>query len=100
MTKLAFIALVALGLAHSAAAQIAPVSAAQQRAANRQALRDARRTESPYKDSHLNVTAEHLKRGGTEGPPGAGQLPSSTSGRPSSRHPLFGRRRADLKLKP
>jgi hypothetical protein len=100
MAKLAFIALVALGLASPAAAQIAPVSEAQQRAANRQALRDARRTESPYKDSHLNVTAENLKRGSTEGPPGAGQLPASTSGRPNSKRPLFGRRRTELKPKP
>ena len=100
MVKLALIALVALGLEHPATAQIAPVSEAQQRAANRQALRDARRTDSPYKESHLNVTAEHLKRGSTEGPPGAGQLPAATTGRPSGKRPLFGRRRAELKPKP
>ena len=48
MVKLVLIVLAALGLAQAATAQIAPVSEAQQRAANRQALRDARRTNSPY----------------------------------------------------
>ena len=99
MVKLVLIVLAALGLAQAATAQIAPVSEAQQRAANRQALRDARRTNSPYKESHLNVTAEHLKRGSTEGPPGADQLPAATSGRPSTKRPLFGRRRTELKPK-
>lgn len=97
MVKLAFIALV-LGLARAATAQIAPLSEAQQRAANRQALRDAHRTDSPYKESHLNVTAEHLKRGSTEGPPGAAaQRPQPTDGRPSTKRTLFGRRRATSK---
>lgn len=48
--------------------QIAPISPAQQRAANRQALRDARRTEASYKESHLDVTRQQLKRGGSEAP--------------------------------
>lgn len=94
MIKLSLLAL-ALGLARPALAQIAPVSEAQQRAANRQALREARRTESPYKESHLQVTPEHLKRGNTEGPPGAAaQRPQPTDGRPTPKHKLFGRRRA------
>ncbi len=33
------------------------------KAANRRALREARKTDSPYKDSHLDVTREQLKRG-------------------------------------
>ncbi|MBO2010458.1 hypothetical protein [Hymenobacter negativus] len=32
-------------------------------AANRRALREAKKTESPYKDSHLDVTRDQLKRG-------------------------------------
>ncbi|MDJ0366221.1 hypothetical protein QMK33_13765 [Hymenobacter sp. H14-R3] len=35
-------------------AQIAPTTPAQQRAAERQAQRDARRVVAPYKDSHLD----------------------------------------------
>ena len=65
------IGLLALLLAGPAAAQIAPLSPAQQRAANRQALREAHLTTSPYKESHLTVTPQQLKRGSTEGPPGA-----------------------------
>lgn len=38
----------------TAPAQIAPLTPAQQRAAERQAQRDARRVEAPYKDSHLD----------------------------------------------
>ena len=33
------------------------------KAANRRALREARATDSPYKDSHLDVTPDRLKRG-------------------------------------
>ena len=35
----------------------------QIKAANRRALREDRTTESPYKDSHLDVTRGQLKRG-------------------------------------
>ena len=38
----------------TAPTQIVPTTPAQQRAAERQAQRDARRVESPYKDSHLD----------------------------------------------
>ncbi len=44
-------------------AQIAHENPAKVKAANRQALRDARRTDSPYKDSHLAVNPAKLKRG-------------------------------------
>jgi len=33
------------------------------KAANRRALREAKKTDSPYKDSHLDVTRDQLKRG-------------------------------------
>jgi hypothetical protein len=36
---------------------------AKVKAANRRALREAQATDSPYKDSHLDVTADRLKRG-------------------------------------
>jgi hypothetical protein len=48
------------GAAH---AQIVKEKPAKVKAANRRALREARRTDSPYKDSHLDVTADQLKRG-------------------------------------
>lgn len=44
----------------SAAAQTGEVN---QRAANRRALRDARKYPAPYKDSHLDVEKTDLKRG-------------------------------------
>jgi hypothetical protein len=51
--------------ATTAPAQIAPSSPSSQRAAHRSALREARRVESPYTDSHLAV-ARPLKRGEME----------------------------------
>ena len=58
------LATAALLLTVSAAqAQTEASSPAHQRAANRQALRDARHTETPYTDSHLGVTRKQLKRG-------------------------------------
>ena len=52
--------LLATATAH---AQTEPSSPARQRAANRRALRDARRTETPYTDSHLGATRRTPKRG-------------------------------------
>ncbi|WP_035563735.1 hypothetical protein [Hymenobacter sp. IS2118] len=46
-----------------ASAQIVHENSAKVKAANRQALRDAKRTASPYKDSHLAVNPAKLKRG-------------------------------------
>ena len=78
----------------TAQAQIEPSSPAQQRAANRRALREARRTDSPYKDSHLGVTRQQLKRGssvpvqaGTEEPrfDGASPLPATEPKHPGLR---------------
>ena len=48
---------------HRSSAQIVHEKPAQVNAANRRALREARRTESPYKESHLDVTPARLKRG-------------------------------------
>lgn len=64
--KLAAVALLllgGLGGAPDASAQIVREKPAQIKAANRRALREARSTESPYKESHLSVTPAHLKRG-------------------------------------
>lgn len=46
--------------AANASAQIEPTN---QRAANRKALRDARKHPAPYKGSHLAVNKESLKQG-------------------------------------
>jgi hypothetical protein len=46
-----------------AQAQIEPVKPGKIKAANRRALREDRTTDSPYKDSHLDVTKVQLKRG-------------------------------------
>ena len=47
----------------AAHAQIVREKPGQVKAANRRALRDAQHTDSPYKDSHLEVTRASLKRG-------------------------------------
>ena len=48
-----------------AIAQIVHENPGKIKAANRRALREAHRTESPYKESHLDVTPARLKRGGS-----------------------------------
>ena len=75
----------ALGLWLATPAQIAPLSPSQQRAANRQSLRDASHTAAPYKDTHLTVTPQQLRRGNTEGPPGVANSPQPA---PASRRHL------------
>ena len=55
-------------LAPAAQAQIVKENPGRIRAANRRALREARATESPYKDSHLAVTSDRLKRGASNEP--------------------------------
>ena len=77
-------------LATAAAAQIAPTSPAQQRADNRRALREARRTETPYKDSHLTITAQQLKRGGSEARVAAADEPRfDRDGTPHATEPKY-----------
>lgn len=63
--------LLVLGLsmmATVAQAQIVQEKPGRIRAANRRALREARATESPYKDSHLAITPDRLKRGASNEP--------------------------------
>lgn len=70
-------------LATAAQAQIAPISPAHQRADNRRALREARRTDLPYQDSHLDVTRQQLRRGSTApGPRAASEQRFDRHGRP------------------
>jgi hypothetical protein len=62
MSKL-LVAAVLLLITSAAQAQTEASSPAQQRAASRRALREARHTETPYTDSHLGATHRQLKRG-------------------------------------
>ena len=66
------LALVLVGLSGlispAAQAQIVHAKPGQVKAANRRALREAQRTESPYKDSHLAVTPDRLRRGASTQP--------------------------------
>jgi hypothetical protein len=55
----------------AAPAQIAPTTPAQQRAAERQAQRDANRVVAPYKDSHLDPAS----RGSAAAQPNSGREP-------------------------
>ena len=92
----------ALLLASPAAAQIAPSSPSRQRAANRQALREARRTPAPYKESHLAVTRQQLRRGGSETlVPAAGEPRFDHDGTPHVTEPSYpALRRRKPKAKP
>ena len=92
---LALLLLAAL-LSPAAHAQIVREKPGHIRAANRRALREARTTESPYKDSHLDVTADRLKRGGSnEASPATNrQLDYKTGTAPNVQPPgLLGMRR-------
>lgn len=57
---LAVVGLLSGPLAHG---QIVEEKPGKIKAANRRALREAKKTDSPYKDSHLDVTRDQLKRG-------------------------------------
>ena len=65
---LALVLLLAGLLAPTAKAQIVSEKPGRIRAANRRALREARTTDSPYKESHLAVTPDRLKRGASNEP--------------------------------
>ena len=83
-------------LSPGAQAQIVHESPAQVKAANRRALREAQRTESPYKDSHLDVTRDRLKRGQSTQPlpEGSDELHYKTGAAPNVKSPgLLGLRR-------
>ena len=91
--------LVGLLLATTTPAQIAPTSPARQRAAERQAQRDARRTDAPYKDSHLDPAS----RGSAAARPHPAHEPRfGRNGAPRVRKPLLPglRRRAPTEPKP
>lgn len=84
-------AVVALLLAASAAqAQTEASSPAQQRAASRRALREARRTETPYTDSHLSAPRRLPRRGeSTPLPPVAGEPRFDRDGTPHVTEPKY-----------
>ena len=102
MRRYLALGIVLLVVAAAAEAQIAPTSPGRQRAANRQALREARRSEAPYKDSHLAVTRQQLRRGGSEELlPTAGEPRFSHDGTPDAAKPKFpGLRRHKPKTEP
>jgi len=52
--------------AEPALAQIVREKPRKVKAANRRALREARDAEVPYKDTHLDVSKDRLKRGSSE----------------------------------
>ena len=54
-------ALLSALMSTQAHAQLESTSPAEQRAANRKALRDARKFDAKYKESHLTVNKEELK---------------------------------------
>lgn len=60
LLAIAVLSLLSSPLAHG---QIVKEKPGKINAANRRALREAKKTDSPYKDSHLDVTREQLKRG-------------------------------------
>ena len=69
---------------------------AQVKAANRRALREAHQTDSPYKDSHLDVTPARLRRGQSTQPlpPGRDELRYKNGTAPNVKGPgFFGLRR-------
>ena len=70
---LATTAALLLALATPAAAQIAHEGPGRVKAANRRALREARHTKAPYKETHLQVTRAQLKRGQSDQPLPAGR---------------------------
>jgi hypothetical protein len=63
------LSLLLAGTTPSALAQIARSSPGKVKAANRKALREARKTDTPYKDTHLAVPKSRLKRGASEPKP-------------------------------
>ena len=84
---LALVLLLAGLLAPDAHAQIVKEKPGRIRAANRRALREAKRTELPYKDSHLDVTPAHLRRGQSiqHSPEGSDKLQYKPNPHPADR---------------
>jgi hypothetical protein len=74
----------------AAPTQIAPSSQAQQRAAHRRALREAKATDAAYKDSHLDVPRRQLKRGESAPVTGAADEPRfDRDGKPHVTEPKY-----------
>jgi hypothetical protein len=74
----------------AAPSQTVPSSPAQQRAAARRALREARATDAPYQDSHLAVSHRQLKRGESAPVPGvAGEPRFDRDGKPHVTEPKY-----------
>ncbi|MFD1874012.1 hypothetical protein [Hymenobacter bucti] len=71
-------------------AQTTPSSPAQQRAAARQALREARATDAPYQDSHLAGAHRPLERGESAPVPAATDEPRfDRNGKPRVTEPKY-----------
>jgi hypothetical protein len=100
---LLLVLLAGLWLAPAAQGQIVREKPGRIRAANRRALREARATDSPYKDSHLDVTPDRLKRGASTQPQPADnrQLDYKTGTAPNVQPPgLLGLRRKTALQRP
>ena len=89
------VALLLTGLAllasPAAQAQIVREKPAQVKAANRRALREAQRTESPYKESHLDITPDRLRRGESTqpAPVGSDEFHYKNGNAPNDKPPGF-----------
>jgi hypothetical protein len=90
MRKLLAFAALLLLTASAAQAQTEASSPAQQRAAARRALREARHTETPYTDTHLGATHRQLKRGESAPMPAvAGEPKFDRDGTPHVTEPKY-----------
>jgi len=88
-------------LAPVAQAQIVPTSLGQQRAAARQAQREAQRTDAPYQESHLSPTRQAVRRGTSNHPRQAANEPRfGRDGQPRVAKSKFAGRRRQPKTEP
>jgi hypothetical protein len=82
--------LLGLLLTLTAPSQIVPTSPSQQRAAARQARREAQRTDLPYQNSHLGAPSQAVRRGRSERPQRIAKEPRfGRDGRPHIAEPRF-----------
>jgi hypothetical protein len=88
--KLLLVMAALLVTASAARAQTEASSPAQQRAAARRALREARHTETPYTDTHLGATRRLPKRGESAPVPAvAGEPKFDRDGTPHVTEPKY-----------
>jgi hypothetical protein len=88
-------------LASVAPAQIVPTSPGQQRAAARQARREAQRADAPYQESHLSTTRQAVRRGSSDHPRQAANEPRfGRDGQPRVAKPTFPSLRRRPKTEP